>query len=428
MPNNTNDTQGTKRCVIYCRKSSSDGLDRDYTSIDCQTDTCRTFIERHANDGWRFTGAVYADGGFSGGTTNRPDFQRMMDSVRAGEIDVIVIYKLDRISRNKRDFWNLAHELKQYGVIISTATQFVEMQTSGGRAATGVLMDFAEYEREIDSERINGQIRAARVAGRWASAATPYGYMKSQHAELLVNEKEAPQVRFLFDRYLTLKSAKGVAAELQEQYGDKLKNKPWTSRHIYLILENIAYKGYVSYKGREYKGIHAPLVSEEVWAKAREISMENTVAKNNGQRIETIAEFKGVLKCGHCHCAMKPSFGVRNGRRYVYYKCNKDDVRAISTCPIRCISTKQIEKPIWNEVAKILKTSAFHTALGSVKPELAGKTEMSIGNLASFIEKLYPMERTRLVQTLIKSISITQDGLDIIFNTNGAKNIMEELA
>lgn len=427
MPSNTTDTQGMKRCVIYCRKSSSDGLDRDYTSIDCQTDTCRMFIERHANDGWRFTGKVYADGGFSGGTTNRPDFQRMMDAVRTGEIDIIVIYKLDRISRNKRDFWNLAHELKQYGVIISTATQFVEMQTSGGRAATGVLMDFAEYEREIDSERINGQIRAARLAGRWASAATPYGYMKSQHAELLVNEKEAERVRFLFERYLVIKSARQVAIELQDRFGDKEEGSPWTTRHVYRILENIAYKGLVTYKGREYKGIHMPLVSEEVWTKAREIAMENTVSKGDDQRVETVAEFKGVLKCGHCHCAMKPSFGMRNGRRYVYYKCEKDDVRAISTCPIRCISTKQIEKPIWNEVAKILKTPTFHQVLGAVKPELAGRTEKSIGNLAEFIEQLYPIERTRIVQSLIKSISITKEGLDIIFITNGAKNILEEL-
>ena len=252
-----------KRCVIYCRKSSSDGLDRDYTSIDCQTDTCKAYIERHAGEGWRFTGRVYADGGFSGGTTNRPEFQKMMDSVRAGEVDVVVIYKLDRISRNKRDFWNLVHEFRQYNVTIVTATQFVEMQTSGGRAATGVLMDFAEYEREIDSERINGQIRAARMAGRWASAATPYGYAKTQHAELVVDEEAAKRVRFIFERYLVIKSARQVAIELNERFGDKEPGKPWRTANVYRILENIAYKGYVMYKDREYKGIHTPLVTEQ---------------------------------------------------------------------------------------------------------------------------------------------------------------------
>ena len=427
MEKETNESAGAKRCVIYCRKSSSDGLDRDYTSIDCQTDTCRNFIERHRSEGWRFTGAVYADGGFSGGTTNRPDFQRMMESVRAGEVDVIVIYKLDRISRNKRDFWNLAHELKQYGVTISTATQFVEMQTSGGRAATGVLMDFAEYEREIDSERINGQIRAARMAGRWASAATPYGYMKSQHAELLVDDRTAPAVRFIFERYLVVKSARQVAVELQDRFGDKEKDTPWTTKHVHSILENIAYKGLVSYRGREYRGIHEPLVTEDAWAAARKVAMENTVAKEDGKRMETVAEFKGLLRCGHCHGAMRPAFAVKRGRRYIYYKCEKDEARAVSCCPIRMISAKQIEKPVWNEIAKILKTPTFHEALASVKPELTGRTEESIGALAAFIEQLYPIERTRIVQALVKSVTIKEDGLDIVFITNGARGIAEEL-
>ena len=421
------DEGGEKRCVIYCRKSSSDGLDRDYTSIDCQTDTCKAYIERHARDGWTFTGKVYADGGFSGGTTNRPDFQRMMESVRSGEIDIIVIYKLDRISRNKRDFWNLAHELKQYNVTISTATQFVEMQTSGGRAATGVMMDFAEYEREIDSERINGQIRAARMAGRWASAATPYGYAKTQHAELVVDEEAAKRVRFIFDRYIVIKSARQVAVELNERFGDKEANRPWRTTHVYRILENIAYKGYVQYRDREYKGIHAPLVTEEVWAKAREIAAGNVVAEGGEKRIETVAEFKGILKCGHCGGAMVPKFAVRSGRRYIYYKCQKDEVRAVPTCPIRSIASQEIERPIWNELARILKTPTFHAALAAVKPEISGATERTLGSLAEFIERLYPMERTRVVHALVKEIRITTEGLDIVFLAGGAKGIAEEM-
>ncbi len=417
-----------KRCVIYCRKSSSDGLDRDYTSIDCQTDTCKAYIERHAGEGWRFTGRVYADGGFSGGTTNRPEFQKMMDSVRAGEVDVVVIYKLDRISRNKRDFWNLVHEFRQYNVTIVTATQFVEMQTSGGRAATGVLMDFAEYEREIDSERINGQIRAARMAGRWASAATPYGYAKTQHAELVVDEEAAKRVRFIFERYLVIKSARQVAIELNERFGDKELGKPWRTANVYRILENIAYKGYVMYKDREYKGIHTPLVTEEVWAKAREIAAENTVCAGGERRIVTIAEFKGILKCGHCGGAMAPTFTNKRGRRYVYYKCQKDDTRAVSTCPIRSIASNEIERPVWNEIGRILRTQAFQGALAAVKPELAAKAgETALGDLAGFIEQLYPVERSRVVHALIKEIRLTTGGLDIVFRSGGATGLAEEM-
>lgn len=421
-----NEDAAQKRCVIYCRKSSSEGLERDYTSIDCQTDTCKAFIERHANEGWVFTGRVFADGGFSGGTTNRPDFQRMMDAVRAQEVDIIVIYKLDRISRNKRDFWNLAHELKQYNVIISTATQFVEMQTSGGRAATGVMMDFAEYEREIDSERINGQIRAARMAGRWASAATPYGYRKTQHAELIVDDEAAKRVRFIFERYLVIKSVKQVTIELNEKFGEKESGRPWNTKHVYRILENIAYKGYVQYKDREYKGIHAPLVSEQMWADVRAIATANLRSNDGGQRIETVAEFKGLLRCGHCGSAMAPTFGNKNGRRYIYYKCMKDSTRAVPTCPIHIIAANEIERPIWNEIAKLLKTTAFHDVLLSLKPEMQG-VEHTLGNLAEFFEQLYPIERSRILHALIKEISVTKDGLDMEIITNGVKGLIKEM-
>lgn len=190
-----------KRCVIYCRKSSSEGLDRNYTSIDAQRDTCLRFIESHAGDGWQYTGQVFEDGGFSGGTTDRPAFQRMMRDVRNGEIDIIVIYKLDRTNRNKRDFWNIEHELRQHGVEIACATQSIELKTSTGRATTGIMMDFAELEREMDSERILGQLRAARAAGRWSAAATPYGYRKNEDSELVVDEPKAEAIRFIFERY-----------------------------------------------------------------------------------------------------------------------------------------------------------------------------------------------------------------------------------
>lgn len=180
-------------------------------------------------------------------------------------------------------------------------------------------------------------------------------------------------------------------------------------------------------KGREYKGIHTPLVTETQWATAREVAMTNAVAKGEENRIETVAEFKGVLKCGHCGGAMVPKFSMKNGRRYIYYKCQRDEIRAVSTCPIRAISSNEIERPIWNELARILRTPTFHEALASVKPELADKTKDTIGNLAQFIEMLYPGERSRVVHALIKEIRLTTEGLDIVFLSAGAKGLAKEM-
>lgn len=404
-----------KRCVIYCRKSSSEGLDRNYTSIDAQRDTCLRFIENHASDGWQYTGQVFEDGGFSGGTTDRPAFQRMMRDVRNGEIDIIVIYKLDRINRNKRDFWNIEHELRQHGVEIACATQSIELKTSTGRATTGIMMDFAELEREMDSERILGQLRAARAAGRWAAAPTPYGYRKNEDSELVVDDEKAKRIRFIFERYPVIKSVRQVTIELNERFGDKEPGKPWLTRHVYKILQNIAYKGFVAYEGVEYKGIHTPLVSGEQWALARKVAAENTADKEGARRMQSVAEFKGIIKCGHCNCFMSPSYTMKNGRRFVYYKCTKDHTRAISTCPVRTVASNEIERPVWNELAKILTTPTFHKMLAELKPELAGVASDTLGNLALFIEQLYPIERSRIVHALVREIRLGEDSLDIFF-------------
>ena len=416
-----------KRCVIYCRKSSSEGLDRNYTSIDAQRDTCLRFIESHAGDGWQYTGQVFEDGGFSGGTTDRPAFQRMMRDVRNGEIDIIVIYKLDRINRNKRDFWNIEHELRQHGVEIACATQSIELKTSTGRATTGIMMDFAELEREMDSERILGQLRAARAAGRWSAAATPYGYRKNEDSELVVDEPKAEAIRFIFERYPVIKSAKQVAKELNDRFGPKEPGTPWLTRHVYKILQNIAYKGLVAYEGVEYKGIHAPLVTSEQWALARKVAAENTADREASQRMQSIAEFRGILKCGHCNCQMTPGYTMKEGRRYIYYRCVKDHALAVPTFPVRVISSKELERPVWNELGKILTTPTFHKMLAELKPELKDATEDTLGNLADFIEQLYPVERSRIVHALVREMRLSEDGLDIFFNTNGAKQIAEEM-
>ena len=329
-----------KRCVIYCRKSSSEGLDRNYTSIDAQRDTCLRFIESHAGDGWQYTGQVFEDGGFSGGTTDRPAFQRMMRDVRNGEIDIIVIHKLDRIN---------------------------------------------------------------------------------------VDEPKAEAIRFIFERYPVIKSAKQVAKELNDRFGPKEPGTPWLTRHVYKILQNIAYKGLVAYEGVEYKGTHAPLVTSEQWALARKVAAENTADREASQRMQSIAEFRGILECGHCNCQMTPGYTMKEGRRYIYYRCVKDYARAVPTCPVRVISSKELERPVWNELGKMLTTPTFHKMLAELKPELKDATEDTLGNLADFIEQLYPVERSRIVHALVREMRLSEDGLGIFFNTNGAKQIAEEM-
>ena len=157
------------------------------------------------------------------------------------------------------------------------------------------------------------------------------------------------------------------------------------------------------------------------------MAAENTADREASQRMQSIAEFRGILKCGHCNCQMTPGYTMKEGRRYIYYRCVKDHARAVPTCPVRVISSKELERPVWNELGKILTTPTFHKMLAELKPELKDATEDTLGNLADFIEQLYPVKRSRIVHALVREMRLSEDGLDIFFNTNGAKQIAEEM-
>ena len=214
------------RCAIYCRKSSEEGLDQAYNSLDAQRDACAAYIRSQVSEGWVLTPEVYDDGGFSGGNLERPGFKRLMDQIEAGKIDVVVVYKVDRLTRSLTDFAKIVEVLDRKGASFVSVTQAFNTTTSMGRLTLNVLLSFAQFEREVTGERIRDKIAASKTLGMWMGGNVPFGYRPKGRTLEIVPE-EAKTVRIIFERYLALGSVHQLAKDLAK---DKIVSKAWVTK------------------------------------------------------------------------------------------------------------------------------------------------------------------------------------------------------
>jgi DNA invertase Pin-like site-specific DNA recombinase len=251
------------RCAIYTRKSTEQGLERDFNSLDAQYDAAQAYIQSQAHAGWTLLRAKYDDGGFSGGDTDRPALQRLLDDVRAGKIDVIVVYKVDRLTRSLADFAKLVELFDKHNVSFVSVTQHFNTTTSMGRLTLNVLLSFAQFEREVTSERIRDKIAASKRKGLWVGGMVPLGY-DTKARTITVNAAEAERVRTIFRRYLELSSLNLLMADLRQQgivtklrtlkTGKSVGGIPFTRGPLAHLLRNRFYVGEVSFKGDILQG------------------------------------------------------------------------------------------------------------------------------------------------------------------------------
>ena len=266
------------RCAVYTRKSHENGLEQEFNSLDAQREAAENYIASQKMNDWRLLPDRYDDGGYSGGTMQRPALKHLLNDVKEGLIDIIVVYKMDRLSRSLLDFMNMAEFFEQHNVSFVSVTQDINTSTSSGRMMLNILMTFSQFEREIITERIKDKIAGAKKRGKYCGGPPPLGYDPDENKKLIVNTKEAAVIEFIFRRYSELGSAKKVAAELNQQ---GLHTKSWTSKkgikrpgrefntsHIYRILGNYTYVGKVLHKDKVYQGEHKAIISEQLWGKS----------------------------------------------------------------------------------------------------------------------------------------------------------------
>jgi site-specific DNA recombinase len=352
--------QATVRCAVYTRKSTEEGLDQEFNSLDAQRDSAEAYIHSQAHEGWVCLPDRYDDGGFTGANMDRPALQQLLSDIQAGQVQAVVCYKVDRLSRSLLDFAKMMELFDRHRVSFVSVTQQFNTATPMGRLVLHVLLSFAQFERELISERTRDKIAAARRKGKWSGGMPLLGYdVDPRGSKLVVNEAEAVRVRAIFALYLRHQALLPVVTELERR---GWRTKAWTTRkgrarggqrftrtNLYHLLTRVAYVGKVQYRSEVHKGEHAGIVEPEVWNQVQALLRRH--GRRDPARVQSAAMLQGLLRCVPCNCRMSPTCVVGSaGTRYRYYVCSHAQRRGWQQCPSKSLSASAIERFVIDQV------------------------------------------------------------------------------
>lgn len=354
-----------KRCAIYTRKSTSAGLEQDFNSLDAQRDSCTGYIQRQP--GWKLVEERYDDGGFTGANIERPAFQRLLADIDAGKIDVVVVYKVDRLSRSLLDFAKVMERFGAAGASFVSVTQNFSTADAMGRLTLNMLMSFAEFEREMIAERTRDKIAAARRKGKWTGGSVPLGYTV-EDKRLVVNELEAVLVREVFTLYLEQRSTLAVVRLLNERHrstkrhraanGNLREARSWTKGDVLRVLKNPVYAGYMPSGGELHEAEHAPLIPRETFTRVRAL-LEGAVGtkKDHGRNPDYV--LRGLLRCARCGASFTPASTRKGQSEYRYYRCITRDKEGRTACPSSPLPASAIEEYVLERLRETTADSSL---------------------------------------------------------------------
>ncbi|MEW4530628.1 recombinase family protein [Maioricimonas sp. JC845] len=343
------------RCAVYTRKSTDEGLEQEFNTLDAQREAGEHYILAQESQNWVCLPDRFDDGGFTGGNMERPALMRLMADIEAGAIDCVVVYKVDRLSRSLLDFARIMETFERHGVSFVSVTQQFNTTNSMGRLMLNVLLSFAQFEREIISERTRDKIAATRRKGKWSGGMPLLGYdVDPDGSKLIVNTDEAAQVRDIFALYLEHQSLIAVVQELDRRHWRK---KRWTTRKgtergggsftktsLYNLLTNVTYLGKLRYKDEIHEGEHAAIVDAEVFEQVQATLRRNGRGGSPLVRNKYGALLRGLIHCTACGCSMHHAYSTRRSKRYRYYVCRQAQQKGWESCPAPSVPAGEIER------------------------------------------------------------------------------------
>ncbi len=353
-------------CAIYTRKSTTEGLDQDFTSLDAQRESAESYIKSQQHEGWVVLNELYDDGGFTGANIERPGLQKLLSDIKEKKIDCVVVYKIDRLSRSLLDFSQLLEFFDKNNVTFVSVTQNFSTNTSMGRLTLNILLSFAQFEREIISERTRDKMGAARKKGQWMGGRAPIGYdLNKETKKLIINETEVKLIREIYDLYIGGNSLLKTAMILNEK---GYRTKRWVTKkgkvcsgltfgntHVQQIIKNVLYIGKVKYQGKIYDGQQPAIIDEETFKKAQDKLAENLVLRKAAKNTECSGLLTHLLKCKSCNTMMYHTYTQKeNGFRYRYYICSNAQKRGYGACPNKSINALTIEDAVTDFLKKTL--------------------------------------------------------------------------
>jgi site-specific DNA recombinase len=428
------------RCAVYCRKSSEGGLEQEFNSLHAQREAGLAYIASQKSEGWIALPDQYDDGGISGGTLERPALRRLLRDVEAGLIDVVAVYKIDRLSRSLTDFAKLIDVFERHNVTFVSVTQQFNTTNSMGRLTLNILLSFAQFERELAGERIKDKFLQSRKRGLWMGGWPPLGY-EVANRRLVVVEREAVLVRRIFDRFAKSGSALTVARELnaagevtkQRRCADGARGgKAWTKGAVYKVLANRVYVGEAVHKGVAYPGEHAAIIDQRAWDKAHAVMAEPAHRRGAATRAQVPALLKGLI-FGPNGRPMSPSHTRRRGRIYRYYVAREAIADGYGTCPVTSVPAADVEGAVLDHIHKLLAAPEL-VARTWAAAKREGESEiterevtMLLADFATVWSELFPAEKARIVQLLVERVDLQEEAIEMRIRAEGLASLVGEL-
>ncbi|MGB7408829.1 MAG: recombinase family protein [Pontixanthobacter sp.] len=410
------------RCAVYTRKSTEDGLEQEFNSLHAQREACEAYILSQRHEGWTLVERAYDDGGFSGGSMQRPRLLALLEDVEAGLVDVIVVYKVDRLTRSLADFAKIVEQLDAKETSFVSVTQAFNTTTSMGRLTLNVLLSFAQFEREVTGERIRDKIAASKKKGLWMGGPVPLGYEVIERKLIPVLE-EAERVRTIMRRYIASGSANELIAQLEAEgirtkiqlrtSGPHRGGIPFKRGSLFHLLKNPIYRGKIVHKGTAYNGEHEAIVDQELWDQVQKRLKQKAPPRKRPKNDAQDAMLKGLL-VDQQNRPMVPTYATKGSRRYAYYETRKDLARP-NDAPATRIGQGQLERHLIAQVTALLEDEHGLRRLSrsTEANELSGMFETGSELAARLI--IGELRRPTIVK-LIVSIQFADGRLDIELN------------
>lgn len=413
------------RCAIYTRKSTEDGLEQEFNSLDAQREACAAYIVSQRHEGWTLVSGYYDDGGFSGGTMERPALARLLEDVRTHRVDVIVVYKIDRLTRSLADFSRIVDVLDRAGASFVSVTQAFNTTTSMGRLTLNVLLSFAQFEREVTGERIRDKIAASKKKGMWMGGVVPLGYRVCAR-KLVADEAEVASVRTIFERYLALGSVPALQADLTargivsrrrtSRSGERIGGAPLSRGALYLLLQNRIYRGEIIHKGCAHPGEHASIITAELFDAAQEQLARNRVDRHSQCNADEPSLLAGFLWDAHGR-RMSPSHAAKQARRYRYYVSRAEGEHAKTR--LWRVPAGELEELVLGRTLTLLyDEGALHDVIASedLTAEVLHDALFAARELAQKLRHGRPSERRTLLAQLLRRIEVHETCIGFTFN------------
>ncbi|MCT2557361.1 recombinase family protein [Tsuneonella sp. YG55] len=418
------------RCAVYTRKSTEEGLEQEFNSLDAQYDACASYIASQRHEGWTHVRDRYDDGGFSGGTLERPALQRLLADVSAGKIDVIVLYKIDRLTRSLSDFSRIVDVLEKAGASFVSVTQSFNTTTSMGRLMLNVLLSFAQFEREVTGERIRDKIAAAKKKGLWMGGPVPPGY-EVKDRKLVIDEEEAATVRHIFERYAELGSGRLLLEDLRAS-GIRTKRRVYkdgsvrggvafTRGALFHLLGNRIYLGEMVHKGKAWPGEHEAIVDAGLWDRVSHLIKEGRVDRKSRRNASEACLLAGIVFDGRGR-KMSPSHTDKKGKRYRYYITHSSE--DLSQAPAWRLPAHDIEKSVIGRLVQFLEDRSSIRRLVGLDDAARLSAALDLCQHTADRLRYCTYHRRTKIPTLIERVDVRDADIQVQLSSSGLGKLL----